>query len=146
MPPAYFALVMSTGIISIACHLLDLRLLGQILLWLNLGLYSALWLLTLLRIVYYPAQILSDLKSLTRSMGFFTTVAATGVLGGQLVILLEAGAWGGLRLWLGLGLWLFCMYAVLTALISRASSEWPAFAFMSPWRPGSLPFWGCFER
>lgn len=119
LPPAYFALVMSTGIISIACHLLGLDGLSRPFFWLNLGLYLVLWALTILRLVCYPAQILSDLKSHARAMGFFTTVAATSILGSQLVILLEAGAWAELCLGLGLGLWFLLMYAVLTALISR---------------------------
>ncbi|MCL4500370.1 MAG: tellurite resistance/C4-dicarboxylate transporter family protein [Deltaproteobacteria bacterium] len=119
LPPAYFALVMSTGIISIACHFLGLGWLSRPFFWLNLGLYLVLWILTILRIVYYPRQILSDLKSFDRGMGFFTTVAATGVLGNQLALLMEAGGWASLCLGLGLGLWLFCMIAVLTALIGR---------------------------
>lgn len=120
LPPAYFALVMSTGIVAIACHLLGLGWLAKPFLWLNLGIYLALWLLTGLRIVLYPGQIRRDLRSHARGMGFFTTVAATGVLGGQLAILPEAGAWASFCLWLGFGLWLFCMLGVLPALISRA--------------------------
>jgi tellurite resistance protein TehA-like permease len=116
MPPAYFALVMSTGIVSIACHLLGFWFLATSLFWLNLGLYLALWLLTLLRIGFYPQQIWADLRSHTRGVGFFTIIAGTAIVGSQLVILRKDATWS-VGLWLlGLALWLFLMYAVLTAL------------------------------
>ena len=53
MSPAYFALVMSTGIVSIACHVLGFRYLAVSLFWLNIGLYVVLWLLFLNRLAFY---------------------------------------------------------------------------------------------
>ena len=40
LPPAYFAMVMATGIVSIASHLLGFRYLDISLLWLNVVFYS----------------------------------------------------------------------------------------------------------
>ena len=121
MPPAYFALVMSTGIVSIACHLLGWGVLALTLFWLNLCLFLTLWCLTLLRLGFYPRQIWADLRSHTRSMGFFTMVAGTAIIASQLVILVPAGKSAvGLGL-LGLALWLFLIYAVFIALATQTA-------------------------
>ena len=45
--PAYFALAMATGIVSIAAHLLGLAPIARGLYWLNIGFYAALSVLTL---------------------------------------------------------------------------------------------------
>ncbi len=37
MPPGYFALVMSTGIVSLACHLMGFAFLALVLFWMNLS-------------------------------------------------------------------------------------------------------------
>ena len=49
--PGYFALVMATGVVSIACHLLSVPGLGYVLVAVNWIAYVALWALTLLRLV-----------------------------------------------------------------------------------------------
>jgi tellurite resistance protein TehA-like permease len=119
MPPAYFALVMSTGIISSACHLLGLWFLAIPLFWLNLALYLMLWLLTLLRLVCYPRQLFSDFTSHTRGVEFFTIIAGTCILGNQFVLLLEAYGTAASLWLLGISLWLLFIYGVLTALIVK---------------------------
>src|SRR5688572_27757971 len=52
--PGYFALVMATGIVSIASSLFALRPIAQALLWLNVAQYSVLSLALLLRAIIYP--------------------------------------------------------------------------------------------
>src|SRR5688500_3325359 len=47
--PAYFALVMATGIVSIAAHLLEIPIVPKALFALNVVFYPALWGLTLAR-------------------------------------------------------------------------------------------------
>jgi tellurite resistance protein TehA-like permease len=117
MPPAYFALVMSTGIVSIACHLLGWGSLALVLLWLNLGFYLTLWFLTLLRLGFYPRHIFADLQNHRRAAGFFTMIAGTAIMGSQLTILVPGGPWAA-GLWiLGMTLWLFLIYAVFLSLI-----------------------------
>lgn len=117
--PAYFALVMATGIVSIAAHLLGLVPIAWTLLAINGVAYAALWLLTLLRLVYFFPRLLADLSSHARGPGFFTLVAGTCVLGSQLIIV--AGYYPvALWLWLlGLLLWLLVMYAFFTAVTVR---------------------------
>src|SRR5687768_17682033 len=79
MHPAYFAMAMATGIVSIACHLVGFRTLAVSLFWLNIAIYVGLWILTVLRLVRYPANVGADLNSHGRGVGFFTMVAATCV-------------------------------------------------------------------
>jgi tellurite resistance protein TehA-like permease len=114
--PAYFSLVMATGIVSIACHLLKMDFLAFPLFYLNQLFYFLLWLLTLLRIFRYPARLLGDLFDHRLGSGYLTLVAGTNVLGSQFVIL-TSNQTIALALWiLGLILWLFLIYALFTIL------------------------------
>ncbi len=54
MSPAYFGMVMATGIVSIAAHLLGLAWLARGLYLLNCAFYAALWALYLLRLWWQP--------------------------------------------------------------------------------------------
>ena len=45
-PPEYFALVMATGIVSLAVHDQGWKYAAQALFWLNLAAYFTLWILT----------------------------------------------------------------------------------------------------
>ncbi|HLU67566.1 MAG TPA: tellurite resistance/C4-dicarboxylate transporter family protein [Kofleriaceae bacterium] len=119
LSPASFALVMATGIVSIAAHQLGMPAIGRALLGFNLAAYAALWLLTLARLVRAPRRVLDDLRDHGRGPGFFTAVAATSVLGSELFLI--AGATAAARgLWLaGLALWALIMYAFFTATIVR---------------------------
>ena len=114
--PAYFALVMATGIVSIAAKLLGIPYVPMALLVVNLVAYAVLWALTLVRIARYRAEVFADLSDHQRGVGFFTAVAATSVLGSQLVIVAKDQTFA-FPLWLAtLALWLVLIYAVFTAL------------------------------
>lgn len=54
LSPAYFALVMATGIVSIAADVSGMRLIAVALFGLNIVAYVLLWLLTVLRFLRYP--------------------------------------------------------------------------------------------
>ncbi len=121
MHPAYFAMVMATGIVSIASFLLGLKIVGQALLWMNIAFYIILWVLTLLRCVRYPLAVRADILHHGRSVGFFTAVAGTCVLGSQLVVI--AGLWSvAATLWyFGIVLWAILTYGIITILtVKRA--------------------------
>jgi tellurite resistance protein TehA-like permease len=114
--PAYFALVMATGIVSIATQLFHIAFVPQLLLGINILAFGVLWILTFVRIARFPRDVLADLTDHQRGVGFFTAVAATSVLGSQLVIVakLEGAAFG---FWIAtLVLWVGLVYAVFTAL------------------------------
>jgi tellurite resistance protein TehA-like permease len=114
--PAYFALVMATGIVSIAAQLLRVPFVPKILLGINLLAFAILWALTIVRIVRFPREVIADIADHQRGVGFFTAVAATSVLGSQLVIVAN-GERFGLTFWIAtLILWLVLVYAVVTAL------------------------------
>ena len=87
MSPAYFGMVMATGIVSLACHLLDMPGLARALFALNGVAYVVLWALTSLRMARYPRRFFGDMVDHLRGPGFFTTVAGTSVLGSQFVVL-----------------------------------------------------------
>lgn len=117
--PAYFALVMATGIVSIASHLLGMSPIARALLAINVVAYIVLWLLTLIRLLYFFPRLLADLSSHARGPGFFTLVAGTCVLGSQLIVVANHYL-AALLLWLlGLLLWLLIMYAFFTAVTVR---------------------------
>ena len=119
LPPAYFAMVMATGIVSIASHLLGLRFLDISLLWLNVIFYALLWGLTIARVILYPKRILADLSNHLLGVGFFTLVAATCVLGSQFVLLKKAYTLGLVFLGIGAFLWIVIIYSVFTAFTIR---------------------------
>ena len=73
--PAYFAMVMATGIVSIAAQLLGMTAVAWLLFALNLVFYPALVALTIVRIARYRDRVVADLLDHGRSVGFFTTVA-----------------------------------------------------------------------
>jgi len=114
--PAYFALVMATGIISIASFQLSMKPVAWVLLAVNLTAYSILWLLLIIRLLRFFPRIKADITDHARGPGFFTVVAGTCVLGSQLVIIVgqyKAAA----ALWIiGLVLWFLIMYVFMTAV------------------------------
>lgn len=114
--PAYFALVMATGIVSIAAQLLGIPFVPRTLLAVNLIAFAVLWILTIVRIVRHPKEVLADLGDHQRSVGFFTAVAATSVLGSQLVLVAGQPRFA-FGFWIAtVALWLILIYAVFTAL------------------------------
>src|SRR5579859_6668941 len=117
--PTYFAMPMATGVVSIGAHLLGRPLVAAPLLWINVVAYVVLWSLTLARIVRHPKSFLADWSDHVRGVGFFTTVAATSVLGTQLVVLRQSYAIAVALWWFALALWIVCMYAIFTALTIR---------------------------
>ncbi|HSN28299.1 MAG TPA: tellurite resistance/C4-dicarboxylate transporter family protein [Kofleriaceae bacterium] len=116
MHPAYFALVMATGIVSLACELLDLHPVAVVLFALNLGFYPLLWGLTGARVARHGARVRADFTHHGRAVGFFTTVAATCVLGSQCLVIGHS-ATAALALWIaGIVLWAGLIYSVFALL------------------------------
>lgn len=116
----YFALVMATGIVSIASHLLKIDFFAHLLFKINVLNYLVLTTLTILRLIICPQRFFRDLTDHARGPGFFTLVAGTCVLGVQFLILASAsrialGLWG-----IGLVLWFIVMYVFFTAATVRS--------------------------
>jgi tellurite resistance protein TehA-like permease len=115
LSPAYFALVMATGIVSIAADRAEFRTIAAVLLWLNVGQYLLLWILTSWRLLRYRRALFDDLTDHQSGPGFFSAVAATSVMGNQLIL---TGAYDlALALWIfGLFLWIILTYGIFTIL------------------------------
>jgi tellurite resistance protein TehA-like permease len=112
LPPGYFAMVMATGIVSIASWLLGMKPVAVNLFRLNILFYAILWLLLISRIVFYPERFLSDLGDHKKGAGYFTTVAATSIVGNQFVVVHHYLTPAVVLLCLGILLWSVLIYAV----------------------------------
>ena len=121
LSPAYFAMVMATGIVSIAAHFQGFNTLALALLWLNLVAWTVLWILSVLRMIRYPAAFFGDMIDHLRGPGFFTMVAGTSVLANQLVML-AADYRHALALWgISVALWIGLTYTIFTAFTIKES-------------------------
>jgi tellurite resistance protein TehA-like permease len=114
--PGYFALIMATGIVSLAMHFEGFPALPDVLLWLNVIFYLVLWSITVLRILWFRSALIADLTHHARGVTFLTMVAGTAVLGVQFAILtpftaVAAGLWVFAVL-----LWIFLIYTFFAAV------------------------------
>jgi tellurite resistance protein TehA-like permease len=117
LPPNIFAVVMATGIVALAVNAVGWGAGGQALFWVGAAAYVVLWVLTVSRCARHAPAVRADLGSHARAPGFFTVVAATGVLGSGCVILYEAPTIAT-ALWAITGLlWAGLSYTVLPGLM-----------------------------
>ncbi|HET9181180.1 MAG TPA: tellurite resistance/C4-dicarboxylate transporter family protein [Candidatus Angelobacter sp.] len=114
-PPVYFAMVMATGIVSIAEYLQGLTRIAAGLMWLNVVLYVLLWSLLLGRLVAGPKALLRELTDFSLAPSFFTIVAATGVLGREFLIIHVGSAVATALLWIAFPLWAVFIYVIFCA-------------------------------
>src|SRR5262245_56500591 len=63
LPPNIFAVVMATGIVSLALNGAGFRLPSLLLFWLNVGLYAVLSVLLLARVLRHRADLVADLAN-----------------------------------------------------------------------------------
>jgi tellurite resistance protein TehA-like permease len=114
--PAYFSLVMATGIVSIATHLHGIAVFPKVLLWLNALFLAGLAAATGARIVLYWRAFAADIQSHSRAVGFFTTVAAIAVFGTQLILLMGVAEIAA-AFWIAATvLWFMTFYGVIAVL------------------------------
>jgi len=118
--PGYFALVMATGIVSLACHFQGMETVAQSLFVLNIVFYVILWMMTLARILFAWPRLSSDLTSHGSSPGFLTLVAGTCVLGSQFVTIAGNSTVACWLWYLGIVLWLILIYTFFTVVTVRA--------------------------
>jgi tellurite resistance protein TehA-like permease len=117
--PGYFALVMATGIISIACFLLEMKTISIVLLVINVIAYAVLCLLLLIRLLFFFSRVKADINDHVKGPGFFTVVAGTCVLGSALLIVGDRYR-PAIVLWFaGIALWIVVMYTFFTAMTVR---------------------------
>ena len=116
LSPGYFSMVMATGILSLAAHLLHVPVVPEALFALNWLLFAIIGLLALARLCWHPRETRNDLFDHLNAPGFFTFVAACSILGSQSLLI-------GDSLWLamllgGVGLlaWVLLTYTIFTVL------------------------------
>ncbi len=120
MSPGYFSMVMATGILSLAAHLLGVPQLALALLVINWILFVIIGVLALARVYWHPRRVLADVFSHSDAPGFFTFVAACSILGSQSLLiggsLLLAVVLGVA----GLAAWIGSTYVIFTVLTVKA--------------------------
>ncbi len=115
LSPAYFALVMATGIVSIAARDFGLPYLATGLFAFNLVAYAVLASLTALRAIRYPRLFFADMTDHRLGPGFFTAVAGSCVLGAQILLMTGVLAAAAVFLALGATLWVGFTYTIFAA-------------------------------
>jgi tellurite resistance protein TehA-like permease len=111
-----FALVMATGIVSLAATAMGMRPVGVALFVVNLAAYVLLWALTVVRAARHRDALLHDLTDHARGLGSLTVVAASCVLGAQLILIERLYAIAAGLLLVASVLWVVLTYTVFTAL------------------------------
>lgn len=103
--PAYFAMVMSTGIISVAAKLLGFTGIAYALFYINIIAYAILLPILVLRVIFYWDCLYKDLSNPKLSFVFFTIVAGTNVLGAQFVSVVNQPEIAKIFWYFGIFLW-----------------------------------------
>jgi tellurite resistance protein TehA-like permease len=133
LDPAYFAMVMATGIVSIAAYLMGMPLVGRCLAGFNYFAFIVLSGMILARLLFFPRRMFADLIDHQRGVGFFTIVAGAAVLGSQSVILFGMYRLGA-ALWIAACvLLLLIMYAVFAAFTVKDQKPSLAEGIHSGW-------------
>jgi tellurite resistance protein TehA-like permease len=120
LPPAYFAMVMATGIVSIAADFVGFHLIPVVLLWLNVAFYVCLWMFTITRIICHSDRFIRDFQDFNRGVGYLTTVAGTCIVGSQFVILEKSYQLGVILFCLGLVIWILAIYSVFSLFVIKS--------------------------
>jgi tellurite resistance protein TehA-like permease len=124
--PAYFALVMATGIVSTASHLLGMPWVALVLFGLNILAFSILVVLTVIRLVSFPRPMQADLTDHKRGVGFFTLAAASCILGNQFLLIAKLPAVATMLWCLGMILWFLLTYTIFASFtVKQAKPSFP---------------------
>lgn len=130
--PGYFALVMATGIVSIAMHNHRVYFLSVTLLWLACLAFGVLIALSAARIIAFRDDFAADLRDPRRAFGLFTFVAAADVVGTRLTVDSHYRVASALLLiawlaWLVLGYvvpWTACLRTTHRPVLQHANGTW----------------------
>jgi len=117
--PAYFAMVMSTGIISIASKLLGFTSIAYALFYINIVAYAILLPFQTIRIFVFWENLYKDLCNPKLSLVFFTTVAATNVLGAQFITIVNQPEIAKIFWYFGIFLWVAVSLFVFSILFIK---------------------------
>ncbi|MDR4506680.1 MAG: tellurite resistance/C4-dicarboxylate transporter family protein [Candidatus Brocadiaceae bacterium] len=118
--PAYFAFIMSTGIISIASGILGFGSIAYGLFYVNLVAYVVVLTLQVLRVFLYWRDMYKDLLNPKLSLVFFTLVAGTNVLGAQFVNVVNCPCMAKVLWYFGIFLWVAITFLTFSLLFAKA--------------------------
>lgn len=113
---AYFALVMATGIVSIAAHNYNFHIISRLLFHFNIVAYLFLCSMYILRVIFYFPNFSADANDHAKSPGLLTFVAGSCVLGSQFVLISENFVVANLLFYIGILAWFILIYSVFTSL------------------------------
>jgi tellurite resistance protein TehA-like permease len=116
LSPAYFALVMATGIISIALEMLGMPTAGTVLFVVNVVAYATLTVLSSCRAIWFSKRFFGDMLDHRTGPGFFTVVAASCIVGTQCLLIIDDPAAAVALLIAGSILWFILIYTIFAAL------------------------------
>jgi tellurite resistance protein TehA-like permease len=115
LSPAYFALIMATGIVSIGAWDFGLPILAAGLFAFNLAAHVVVACLTVLRLLRYPRLFFDDMTDHRLGPGFFTAVAGSCILGTQALLMVGSLAAATALLAAGTVLWVGLTYTIFAA-------------------------------
>lgn len=115
-PPEYFAMVMATGIVSLAIHDDGLGIAAKALLWFNTAIFILFWAMTFIRLIFFRAQLIYDATHHFHSAAFLTMVAAACILGCQFVLLTSWISVAKILWYSGIGLWVLLIYTFFSVV------------------------------
>lgn len=133
LPPNIFAIVMATGIVSLAASSAGFPSIADGLFLLNAVLYPILLFLFMARIVIARHAILADFANHAKAPGFFTMVAGPCVLGNQVVLLEDWPVAATILLGIGLAHWVICTYLMLPGLMTAEVKPPPERGLSGAW-------------
>jgi tellurite resistance protein TehA-like permease len=119
LDPGYFAMVMGSGIVSVAASLVGLTFISTIVLMVTIVAFVILLLAYISRIIWFRQYFIQSLREPNIAMGYFTLVAGSNVLGvrmlmaGQRLITLILAIFAGI-------IWLILTYGLPSFIVSGA--------------------------
>ena len=117
--PGNFAMVMSTGIISIALHLLGMERGAQWLFFVNVAMFIMLVVTYVLRAAFFAEEFFADVSDHMRGPGHLTVVAGTCLLGNQCALLWGAFDWAIVFFWCAAVAWMLLLWSVFLSIFIR---------------------------
>lgn len=123
LPPAAFSFVMATGIVAVAARRLQLNLIDQAFFTIAAAGYVVLLTMLLLKLAFFPKEVLGDFKNPQKAPGFFTLVAGTSVFGVGLIKIVSMPQTALILWYFASILYSLLIYAFLLSLITNADRE-----------------------
>lgn len=116
LPPSAFAVVLATGIVSVASRQNGFMGLAWALFAANAVIYLSIASLSVINLVFHPRHVADSLARHNTSAGYFTLVAGTSVLGEQFTLLMRSHMISLIFYFLSVASWVIVTYAFFLIL------------------------------